>query len=321
MIKLEASDLYLAAGSKPKFMQHGKFLDAADVMLIPENTRAYALELLTPPQQAEFQREWEVNVSYSVRNEGRFRVNLYTQRGSVAIVIRRITSQIPTFRQLNLPERLGELAMGERGLVLVVGATGSGKSTTLAAMIEYRNERVGGHIVTIEDPIEFTFTNKKSLITQREVGIDTKSFPIALKNSLRQSPKVIFIGEIRDTQTMEFALQASETGHLTLASLHANNASQAFERIMGFFPLEHREQALAQLSMSLRGIVAQRLLPRVGGGRIPVLETLIVTPFISELVGKGDIERIKQAMNEGAGEGLQTFDMDIHRLWSERKIS
>jgi len=227
-------------------------------------------------------------------------------------VIRRISARIPSLEELTLPPRLGELILSERGLILVTGATGSGKSTTLASMIEFRNERMGGHIITIEDPIEFTFSNKKALITQREVGIDTKSFEMALKNSLRQAPKVIYIGEIRDRETMDFALHASETGHLVLGTLHL---------ILGFFPADFHDQLLLQLSLNLKAILSQRLVPKAGGGRVPALEILLNTPYVSELILKGDIGKLKQAMNASAGEGLQTFDMDLHRLWAAGLIT
>jgi twitching motility protein PilU len=211
--------------------------------------------------------------------------------------------------------------MQDRGLILMTGATGSGKSTTLAAMIDYRNERLGGHIVTIEDPIEFVHRNKMALINQREVGIDTKSFHIALKNTLRQAPKIIYIGEIRDTDTMMFALHASETGHLVLGTLHSNNANQTLERIMNFFPHEYHPQLLLQLSLNLRAVLSQRLLRKTGGGRVPALEILLNTPYISELISKGDIQGIKRAMSASRAEGLQTFDQDIHRIWRDGLVS
>jgi len=321
MITQDASDLYLAAKAKPKFSLQGNFVDAAEAELTEEDTSSYAQELMSPDQKEEFRREMEVNLAFATGEEGRFRVNIFTQRGSVAIVIRRIKVTIPKLEELGLPPLLGELIMQDRGLLLMTGATGSGKSTTLAAMIDYRNERLGGHIVTIEDPIEFVHPNKVALINQREVGIDTKSFHIALKNTLRQAPKIIYIGEIRDTDTMTFALHASETGHLVLGTLHSNNANQTLERIMNFFPHEYHPQLLLQLSLNLRAVLSQRLLRKIGGGRAPALEILLNTPYIAELITKGDIQAIKATMMASKAEGLQTFDQDIHRLWKAKVVT
>lgn len=321
MMEKDASDLYLSANAPAKFSLHGDMVDADIEELGDKDTLNYAMHMLSDDQKAEFKREMEINLSYALGEDGRFRVNIFTQRGSVALVIRRIKVEIPKFEELGLPERLGELIMVERGLLLMTGATGSGKSTSLAAMIDYRNERKGGHIITIEDPVEFVHRNKMSLVNQREVGIDTKSFHIALKNTLRQAPKVIYIGEIRDHETMEFALHASETGHLVLATLHCNNANQTLERIMNFFPHEYHPQLLLQLSLNLRAILSQRLIPKIGGGRAVSLEILLNTPFIAELVSKGDISAIKQAMSAAKQEGTQTFDQDLLRLAREKKIS
>jgi len=315
MMRRDASDLYLSVRAKPKFSLHGNFVDAAPEELSDADCVAYAEELMSPDQKDEFRRELEVNLAFALGEDGRFRVNIFTQRGSVAIVIRRIKVQIPKLAELGLPPLLGELIMHDRGLLLMTGATGSGKSTTLAAMIDWRNERMGGHIVTIEDPVEFVHTNKVALINQREVGIDTKSFHVALKNTLRQAPKIIYIGEVRDTETMGFALHASETGHLVLGTLHSNNANQTLERIMNFFPHDYHPQLLLQLSLNLRAILSQRLLRSVNGGRVPALEIMLNTPYISELVAKGNVQEIKQAMMASKAEGLQTFDQDIHRLW------
>jgi twitching motility protein PilU len=321
MIEMECSDLYLAAGTEPKYSVHGNFVNAAEGILKPEDTHAYAMELMRPEEQEEFAREMEINLSYSLSGAGRFRVNIYTQRGSVALVLRRITMIIPTLDELGLPGSLGELIMQERGMVLVTGATGTGKSTTLAAMINYRNERMGGHIVTIEDPVEYIHPHKKSLISQREVGIDTKNWHIALKNSLRQAPKVIYIGEIRDTDTMSFALHASETGHLVLGTLHSNNANQTLERIANFFPHEFLDQLFLQLSLNLRAIISQRLLKRTSGGRVAALEIMMNTPMMAELINKGDVKSIKGVMTASAAAGCQTFDMHIHQLWAQGLIT
>lgn len=321
MVLKEASDLYLAPGATPKFSLHGKFLDAAPDILTPDETRHYAYELMDENDVIEFEREREINLSYAIPGVARFRVNIYTQRGTIAAVIRRITEHIPSLQQLGLPDSLGEMAQMERGLVLVTGATGSGKSTTIAAMLDYRNSRTGGHIVTIEDPVEFVHRHKQSIVTQREVGIDTKSFHIALKNSLRQAPKVIYIGEIRDTDTMGFALHAAETGHLVFATLHSNNANQTLERISNFFSHEYQEQLMLQLSLNLRAIISQRLIPKVGGGRIAALEMMLNTPMISELIAKGDVKGIKGVMQQTANQGNQTFDMHIHKLWAANLIT
>jgi twitching motility protein PilU len=316
MLRLDASDLYITARARPKFSLQGNFVDAADVVLTEADCAAYADQLMSSDQKEEFRRELEVNLSVALGERARFRVNIFTQRGAVAIVIRLIKVTIPKLEELGLPPLLGELIMQDRGLLLMTGATGSGKSTTLAAMIDYRNERLGGHIVTIEDPIEFVHPNKLALVNQREVGIDTKSFHIALKNTLRQAPKIIYIGEIRDTETMGFALHASETGHLVLGTLHSNNANQTLERIMNFFPHDYHPQLLLQLSLNLRAVLSQRLLRKKEGGRVPALEILLNTPYIAELISKGDVHGIKHAMTASKAEGLQTFDQDIHRLWT-----
>ncbi len=321
MMEKDASDLYLSAAAPPRFSLHGDMVDADPEELSESDTRAYAEAMMNAEQREEFRRDLEINLAYALGESGRFRVNVFTQRGGVALVIRRIKIEIPKFEELGLPARLGELILQERGLLLMTGATGSGKSTSLAAMIDYRNERQGGHIITIEDPVEFVHRNKMALVNQREVGIDTKSFHIALKNTLRQAPKVIYIGEIRDSETMSFALHASETGHLVLGTLHSNNSNQTLERIMNFFPHDYHPQLLLQLSLNLRAILSQRLIPKIGGGRAVALEILLNTPFIAELILKGDVSGIKSAMSAAGQEGLQTFDQDLHRLAKEGKIS
>lgn len=321
MVQREASDLFLCAGAEPKFSWHGRFINAGDSILRPADTRSYAEEVMKDDDIKQLEEELEINLSYAIPGLARFRVNIYTQRGTIGLVIRRITEVIPSLEELGLPARLGQLVMAERGLILVTGPTGSGKSTTLASMIDYRNSRVGGHIITIEDPIEFVHRHKHSIVTQREVGIDTKSFQMALKNSLRQAPKVIYIGEIRDTETMHFALHAAETGHLVLATLHSNNANQTLERISNFFPHDYQEQLLLQLSLNIRSIISQRLIPKIGGGRVAALEIMLATPMITELIMKGDIKQIKQTMAQTANQGNQTFDMHIYMLWSQGLIS
>jgi twitching motility protein PilU len=317
MIEKDASDLYVAANARPKYSLAGTFVDAMGFELTDTEAHHYAYELMNEEQRAEFEREWEINLSYAMGEEGRFRVNIFTQRGTIAMVIRRIKVRIPTLAELGLPEGLGKLLLRERGLILMTGATGSGKSTSLAAMIDYRNENLGGHIITIEDPVEFIHPHKKCLISQREVGVDSKSFHIALKNTLRQAPKIIYIGEIRDSDTMGFAMHAAETGHLVLGTLHSNNANQTLERILNFFPQEYHEQLLLQLGLNLQAIISQRLVRKRGGGRTAVLEIMINTPLIAEMITKGNIQGLKTAMANSTSEGSQTFDQHLFRLWKE----
>ncbi|MGF1573157.1 MAG: PilT/PilU family type 4a pilus ATPase [Sumerlaeia bacterium] len=321
MMKQEASDLYLCANTQPRLSQQGQFIVYHEHQLAPEETDYYANQLMSDKDKRLFTEEHEANVSYVVEGKGRFRVNVFVQRNTTAIVIRRITTDIPNLQQLSLPPLLGELSNKARGMILVTGATGSGKSTTLAAMIDHRNQTHGGHIITIEDPVEFIHTHKKAIISQREVGIDTKSFHAALKNSLRQAPEVIYIGEIRDTETMGFALHASETGHLVLGTLHSNNANQTLERISNFFPHDFQDQLRLQLSLNLRSIISQRLVKKINGGRVAAMEILLDTPTVRELVLKGEIRMIKTAMMNARNEGMQTFDMHLHELWKQGLIT
>jgi twitching motility protein PilU len=321
MIRLEASDLFLCAHTEPKASRQGQFVRFAEGVLTPEETQHYAYELMNEEERTLFEQEKEANLSHNIEGKGRFRVNVFVQRGTTALVIRRITTNIPTLKELALPEILSELILKPRGLILVTGATGSGKSTTLAAMIDHRNEHHGGHIITIEDPVEFIHPHKKAIVSQREVGIDTKSFHVALKNSLRQAPEVIYIGEIRDTDTMGFALHASETGHLVLGTLHSNNANQTLERITNFFPQDFYAQLRLQLSLNLRAIISQRLVKKIAGGRTAAMEILLDTPTVKELVLKGEIRMIKTAMMNGRNEGMRTFDMHLHELWQRGLIS
>ncbi len=321
MMEKEASDLYLTVNSAPMLGVHGDFVAAHPTVLTQEDTQQYAFELMTDRERNHFEEELEVNLSHTIGEKGRFRVNIYTQRNHVALVIRRIVVDIPSLATLGLPESLGGLMMLERGLVLVTGATGTGKSTTVAAMIDYRNERKGGHIITIEDPVEFVHPHKKCLISQREVGIDTKSFHIALKNSLRQAPKIIYIGEVRDTETMKFCLHAAETGHLVVGTLHSNNSTQALERISNFFDHDFQEQLRLQLSLNLRAVVSQRLLKCGTGARVAALEILLNTPSVSELIQKGEIKSLKSTIEEHEDQGLQSFDMHIHQLWKQGLVT
>jgi twitching motility protein PilU len=276
---------------------------------------------MSDAQLREYGENLEFNMAMSLPGVSRFRVNVFRQRGSAGMVIRRVKAEVSTLAELDLPDLLKEIAMSKRGLVLVVGATGSGKSTTLAAMVDHRNATESGHIITIEDPIEFVHRHKKSIVTQREVGFDTHSFQSALKNTLRQAPDVILIGEIRDTETMEAAVTFAETGHLCLGTLHSNNANQAIERIMNFFPLERHAQIYLQLSLNLRSIISQRLIPSPDGKRVAALEILVDTPRVRDLVKKGDVDILKEAMEQGVQEGCQTFDQALFMLYKVGKIS
>ncbi|HET7779484.1 MAG TPA: PilT/PilU family type 4a pilus ATPase, partial [Rudaea sp.] len=282
-------------------------------------TMAYSL--MSERQQKEFEQTMEMNLAVALRNIGRFRVNVYRQRGDVALAARYITATIPSIEALNLPPVLKDLIMTPRGLILVVGSTGSGKSTTLASMIDYRNERRTGHMLTIEEPIEFLHTHKQSLVDQREIGIDTLSYANALKNAMREAPDVILIGEIRDRETMQHAIAYAETGHLCLSTLHANNANQTLDRIINFFPDTARHQLLIDLSLNLRAVVSQRLVRTVDDQRVPAVELLLRTPFVSDLIAKGEIDAIKEAMKQGTAVGMATFDQSLYRLYAAGRIS
>jgi twitching motility protein PilU len=321
MVEKGGSDLFLAAGSPPRINVEGRLEEIPIEALSPEDSRQLIQQLLTEEQWEGFLRSRESNIAYSLEKIGRFRVNAYLQRGSFASVIRQLRIRIPTARELNLPPLLERLVLSPRGLILVTGATGSGKSTTMAAMINYRAFRAEGHIVTIEDPIEYIFPHGKSLVTQREVGIDTFSFREALKNTLRQAPNVIYIGELRDSETVEFALHSAETGHLVLSTLHSTNASQTVERVLNFFPRNHHEQILAQLSYNLRAVISQRLIPGETGMRIPVLEILINTAFVQEQIRKAEMGDLKKIMESGSQEGMQTFDLHLKELVEKGQIT
>jgi len=282
---------------------------------------ALANSLMTERQRAIFEEELEMNLGISSSKLGRFRINVFRQRGSVGVVVRQIKTQIPSIDELGLPAILKEIVLTKRGLVLVTGATGSGKSTTQAAMIDYRNEHTTGHIITVEDPIEFMHDHKQCLITQREIGFDTHSYENALKNTLRQAPDLILIGEVRDRETMEAAITFADTGHLCLATLHSNNANQAIERIMNFFPIERHREIFLELSLNLRAIVSQRLIPGVDGKRVAALEILIDTPYVRDLIKKGEVDTIKEAMERSTQEGGQTFDQALFQLYKDGHIS
>lgn len=321
MVEHEASDLYITVDSPPMYRINGVVRAAGNRCLEGADTEALANSIMNDRQQREFLETNEQNLALYYSSLGRFRVNVFRQRGEVGIVIRQIKSHILGVDDLQLPQVLKDIAMTKRGLVLVVGATGSGKSTTLAAMIDYRNSNSTGHIISIEDPIEFVHTHKKSIISQREVGMDTESYHAALKNALRQAPDVIFIGEIRDTETMEAAITFAETGHLCLATLHSNNANQAMERIMNFFPAERHNQIYLQLSLNLRGIVSQRLVRTVDGNRVAAVEILLDSPRVKDLIHKAQIAELKEAMEKSTNLGMQTFDQSLFDLYRAGAIT
>ncbi|MBF0306582.1 MAG: PilT/PilU family type 4a pilus ATPase [Alphaproteobacteria bacterium] len=320
MVQRKGSDLYLTYGAKPSLRDDSGLFAVDDRLLDDAALAAIMEDLAAPHLLKEFETECELNMAKDLEGVGRFRINAFKQRQHTGLVIRRITTRIPTIEELKLPVMLGELCCEKRGLVIVVGGTGSGKSTSLAAMIDYRNKKDSGHIITIEDPIEYVHEHQKCIVTQREVGVDTHSFEAALKNALRQKPDVILVGEIRDAHIMEQALNIAETGHLALATLHANNANQAIERIVNFFDREMHNQILLNLSLNLRGILSQRLVRTKTGGRAAALEILLNQGLIKELIRKGDIKEIKPVMAENAEQGMQTFDQALIKLWREGQI-
>ena len=316
-----ASDLYITAESAPAFRINGVVRPAGDRVLNAEDAQALVLSVLDKEQKEEFHKENEYNLALVYDDLGRYRCNAFRQKNQVGMVIRRIVTEIPSLEELNLPEVFKEIIMTKRGLILVVGATGSGKSTTLASMIDYRNRNEAGHIITVEDPVEFIHMHKKSLIMQREVGIDTKSYHAALKNALRQAPDVILIGEIRDRETMDAAITFAETGHLCLATLHSNNANQAIERVMNFFAPERHKQIYLQLSLNLCGVISQRLVKIKGGGRVAAVEIMRGSPLVKDLLRKGNVDHLKEAIEKGSTMGMQSFDTHLYRLYSEETIS
>jgi twitching motility protein PilU len=299
----------------------GRLIPVGDNPLRPEQVRAIIRTILSDAQFEEFLKELEFNMGYAIPAVGRFRINVFKQRGEMAMVIRYIRFDIPTIEDLQLPEILKELIMEPRGLILVVGATGSGKSTTLASMIEFRNQRRSGHILTIEDPIEYLFRHKKSVINQREVGMDTRSFNAALRSAMREAPDVIMIGEIRDLSTMQAAIAYSETGHLCLSTLHANNANQALDRIKNFFPETAHRQLYMDLSLNLRAVISQRLIRDHEGSRLPAVEVMLLSSYVSELILKGDTHGLKDAMQQSQTRGMRTFDQALYELHKQGRIS
>ena len=321
MVRLDASDIYITVGLPPIYRKEGINTPSGSKNLTTEDTCLLAEKCMSEKQKKDFYEKMEMNLALYYPELGRFRVNIFFQQRNVGVVIRQIKINIKTIDDLNLPQIFKDIIMTKRGLVLVVGATGSGKSTTLAAMIDYRNTNSSGHIITIEDPVEFVHPHKKSVITQREVGIDTLSFGDALKNTLRQAPDVILVGEIRDTETMESAITFAETGHLCLGTLHANNANQAIERVINFFPSERHEQIYLLLSLNLRSIISQRLVPAKDGKRVASFEVLLDTPRIKDLIIKKEIGLLKETMSKGTQEGMLTFDQSLFNLYKEGKAS
>jgi twitching motility protein PilU len=321
LVAKKASDLFITAGFPPAFKLDGKVTPVSNQSLTPQHTQELARSLMNDKQAQEFEATKECNFAINPPGIGRFRVNAFTQQARVGIVLRTITTKIPKIDDLGLPPVLKDVAMTKRGLVIVVGGTGSGKSTTLAAMIGYRNENSHGHIITIEDPIEYVHDHKNCLITQREVGVDTDSWEAALKNTLRQAPDVILIGEVRERETMEHAIAFAETGHLCMCTLHANSANQALDRIINFFPEERRPQLLMDLSLNLKGLVSQRLIPlKDMKGRAAAIEILLNSPLISDLIFKGEVHEIKEIMKKSREMGMQTFDQALFDLYEGGKI-
>lgn len=316
----DGSDLYLTTGASPCAKFNGKMKNLRDKPLKPGEVGAMAKRLMDKEQQQIFEHELELNIALSLAGVGRFRVNIFHQRNQISMVVHNIKMTVPSFQSLNLPEILQDTIMAKRGFILFVGATGSGKTTSLAALIDHRNTLSMGHIVTIEDPVEFVHKHKKSVISQREVGVDTRSFHDALKNTLRQAPDVILVGEIRDQITMEHILNYAETGHLVISCLHANNANQAIDRIVNFFPDTRRNQVLQDLSNNLVCIASQRLIPTTTGGRIPAVEILLGTPRSKELIASGKIVQLKEAMKKSHTTGMQTFDQSLFELVREGKV-
>jgi twitching motility protein PilU len=321
MAEKQASDIFISAGAPIHIKIQGNTLPVNQQVMLPDMIEKIAYELMSPDQIKTFEANWEMNLSFGVPHVGNFRVNIFRQRGSTSIVIRFILGNVPALDSLGLPNILGELIMEKRGLILIVGATGSGKSTTIASMLDHRNANRSGHILTVEDPIEFLFKHKKSIVNQREIGMDTMDWQAALKNAMRQAPDCILIGEIRDKDTMQAAISYSQTGHLCLATLHANNSYHALNRIISFFPAENRPALFLDLSVALRAIVSQRLVKNLDGKRIPTCEIMLNTRHISELIERGEVQGIKDAMEQTLAPGSQTFEQDLFNLYSAGTIT
>ena len=322
MVQKNGSDLFISAGFPPAVKIDGKIVPQSNQVLTPAHTTDLARAIMNDRQAAEFESTKECNFAISPPGIGRFRANAFIQQGRVGLVLRTIAQRIPTFEELGLPTVLKDVTMSKRGLVIFVGGTGSGKTTSLAAMVGFRNENSHGHIITVEDPIEYVHPHKNCIVTQREIGIDTDSWEMALKNTLRQAPDVILMGEIRDRETMDYAIAFAETGHLCLATLHANSSNQALDRIINFFPEERRQQLLMDLSLNLRALISQRLLPlKERKGRVPAVEVMLNSPLISDLIFKGEIPGIKEVMKRSGELGMQTFDQSLFYLYEEDEIS
>lgn len=321
MVKKDGSDLFITAGAVPSIKVDGAMYPLSSQLLSPQHTQVLVSAIMNDKQRAEFEETQECNFAISLPGLSRFRVNAFTQRGSVGVVMRVIRADIPLFKDLHLPAILEDIAMVKRGLVIFVGATGSGKSTSLAAMIGHRNQNSHGHIITIEDPIEFVHEHGNCIVTQREVGVDTESFEIALKNTLRQAPDVILIGEIRDRETMEHAIVFAETGHLCLSTLHANSTNQALDRIINFFPEERRQQLLMDLSLNLKSLISQRLIPIASGdGRVAAIEVMINSPLMADMIFKGEVHEMKELIAKSNELGMQTFDQALFDLYESGQI-
>lgn len=321
MKELEGSDLYLSTGAQPSVKAHGKLQPISSEFLQEGEVKKLAYQIMGADKTKQFEKLLEMNMALAIEELGRFRVNIFIQRNEVAMVIRRIHTDIPSTDILGIPTILRDIIMEKSGLVLFVGPTGCGKSTSLASLIDYRNTHSAGHIIMIEDPIEYVHCHKKSIVNQREVGLDTVSYQEALKNTLRQAPDVILIGEIRSQETMEQAIAFAETGHLCLSTLHANNANQAFERIINFFPDGRKNQLLLDLSFNIKAIVSQRLIPTLDGKRVAAFEILLGTPLVTSLINRGQIDGLKEVMEKSSNLGMQTFDQSLEKLYFEKKIS